>query len=211
MLNCPISPRSALSGPCYAHRIRPNFEQLVACTSQVYRLDGGGAVMQTYQLPGIRLLFALIFLPDGKTFWTADYYSGSVFRVDIASGNVVTQFNAGVLSFLSGLSVVGEITAATATAPLSTDSFYVGLLATAPPAGQPTLSDRLHTMGAALAQRQITGTAPAEGVVALLFGRPRYDATTQTYGTTRWYSPSSLSDILLLVQDFAIGYYNALG
>lgn len=43
---------TGLSGPCYGHRIRPNFEQLVACTSRVYRLNSLGGIIQTYQLPG---------------------------------------------------------------------------------------------------------------------------------------------------------------
>src|SRR5205807_8704860 len=36
------------TSPCYAVRVRPNGEVLVACTTALFRLDSSGAVLQTY-------------------------------------------------------------------------------------------------------------------------------------------------------------------
>ena len=191
---------TGLSGSCYGHRIRPNFEELVACTTQVYRLSSTGAVIQTYHLPGTSLLFALNLDPDNKSFWTADIFNGEVFRVDISTGSIITQFNAGIFVSLAGLTVVGELTAAT-TVPPSTTSYYV----------RTTDSKTLRDQGALLAQAQIaTGTAQ-DNVVALLFGGPTFDAVSQAYGASLWGHQSTVSDIASLAQDFIIGYYNALG
>jgi len=58
-------------------------------------------------------LFALNLDPDGTSFWTGDLGGDNkVFRVDIASGAVLTSFNtlqAGD-NTLGGLTVFGEIT-----------------------------------------------------------------------------------------------------
>jgi hypothetical protein len=188
-----------LSGPCYGHRIRPNAEELVACTSQVYRLDGTGTVIQTYRLPGTSLLFALNLDPDNKSFWTADYFRGTVFRIDIATGVIATQFNAGVLQTLAGLTVVGEITAAT-TAPLASTSYYV----------KTTDSTILNAAGRDLAVSQIAAGANQDSVVALLFGAPTFK--DNVYGVTGFSDPPiPLSTVESLVQAFVIGYYHALG
>jgi outer membrane protein assembly factor BamB len=83
----------------FALRIRPNGEVLVATQTLgggvgvTYRLDASGNLVQTYNVNNERGLFALNLDPDGTTFWTAG--TGSVYRVDIASGTIVTQFNTG--------------------------------------------------------------------------------------------------------------------
>ncbi len=103
-----------LPKPAYAHRLRHNGEMLVADTSAVIRLSASGAQIQTYTLPVTSLLFALSLDPDGTSFWTADLVTGQVFRVDIASGTLITTFPAnasnGASGFkaLAGLSVKGE-------------------------------------------------------------------------------------------------------
>lgn len=104
---------SGLPSPCYAHRILPDGGELVACTSVIERLNAKGEIIHTYTLPGTTLLFALNIDPDRKTFWTGDYYNGQIFRVNIETGEIVTQFNAGVSVTLAGLAVYGEITSAT--------------------------------------------------------------------------------------------------
>lgn len=106
-------------GAAYALRIRPNGEVLVAATSAVYRLDSTGATVQTYTLPGTSLLFALNLDPDGTSFWTADIFRGDIFRVDIATGAVLTTFNAPPNPSVAGLAVFGEITAATTNTAVS--------------------------------------------------------------------------------------------
>jgi hypothetical protein len=73
------------------------------------------------------------------------------------------------------------------------------------------IEDTLHDLGVRLAQNQLSNNAPRESVVALLFGRPTFDAQFEEYGTSRWGHQTSLSDIVSLVQDFVIGYYNAQG
>lgn len=93
----------------YALRIRPNGEVLVADTSQVVRLDPAGAPIQTYTLPNSSVLFALNLDPDGTSFWTADYFNGNIYKVDIATGTVLKSFTATLNSRLSGLAVFGEI------------------------------------------------------------------------------------------------------
>jgi hypothetical protein len=105
-------------------RIRPNGEVLVATTdvsgtNEAVRFDKTGAVVQTYTV-GKELLFALNLDPDGTSFWTGGYVSGNVFRIDIATGAILTTFNAGKVGCcLSGLALVGEIRVATDTTPPS--------------------------------------------------------------------------------------------
>ena len=99
-------------GACYAHRIRPNGEELVACTSVAHRVSAAGALLQTYTAftPAPSQLFALNLDPDGTTFWTGNLNNGQVYRMNIATGTQVTSWNAGILgSSMAGLAVVGEI------------------------------------------------------------------------------------------------------
>jgi sugar lactone lactonase YvrE len=96
-------------GPNYALRIRPSGDVLVAATTAVYRFNAAGTVIQTYPFPS-HTLFALNLDPDGNTFWTADLLTGEIFRVNIATGAVVTSFSRQGL--VAGLAVFGEITVA---------------------------------------------------------------------------------------------------
>ncbi len=82
---------SGLPGPCFALRIRPNGEVMIACSSEVVRLSASATMIQTY--PVSRELFALNLDPDNTTFWTADDTTQQVFRVDIATGAILTTFN----------------------------------------------------------------------------------------------------------------------
>jgi hypothetical protein len=95
----------------YAHRIRPNGDVIAAATNGVVLWDSTGTLVKTYPAPaGTSLLFALNLDPDGTSFWTADYFTGQVFRIDIATGTILTTFNAGPITRLSGLAIAGEIT-----------------------------------------------------------------------------------------------------
>lgn len=100
---------SGLPGRCFALRIRPNGEVLIACSGEVVRLSAAGAVLQTYPVSGS--LFALNLDPDGTSFWTADDSTNQVFRVDIATGAVLASFNGqpNVGHGVFGLAVFGEI------------------------------------------------------------------------------------------------------
>ena len=117
---------SGLPGPnAYAVKIRPNGEVLVGDTTEVTRLDAAGNQVQHYlassiePLNGSPVLFGLTLAPDGTSFWTADISSHDVFKIDIATGTVLTQFNTdtscascGATSNVAGLTLKGEITVA---------------------------------------------------------------------------------------------------
>jgi hypothetical protein len=100
---------TAPSGPCHAHRVRPNGEVLLACAAHIYRFDPSGNVIQppydsSLQPPPGELI-ALNLDPDNATFWTADAPS-QVYRVDITTGLLVYTFP--IPSVVGGLAVVGE-------------------------------------------------------------------------------------------------------
>jgi hypothetical protein len=100
-------------GNMYALRILADGGVLVAHTSNVLRYNSAGVLVQTYAVAGHSgTLFALNIDPDGTSFWTGDLGGDNkVFRVDIATGAVLTSFNtiqAGD-NTLAGLTIFGEI------------------------------------------------------------------------------------------------------
>jgi hypothetical protein len=104
---------TGLSGPCYALRIRTNGEVMSACTNQVYRLNNTGGIIQTYPKPATEtsILFAMNLDRDGTSFWTAGFNTGHVYKIDIATGNILSNFTATPLGpTVAGLAVLGEIT-----------------------------------------------------------------------------------------------------
>jgi hypothetical protein len=103
---------TGLPAPCFALRIRPNDEVLVACASAVVRLSPTGTVIDTYPASDYAssFLFALNLDPDGQTFWTGDISSGLITRINIATGNQVIQFSSQQEVELDGLAVFGELT-----------------------------------------------------------------------------------------------------
>ena len=107
----------------YALRIRPNGEVLVADSGQVLRFDSSGTLLQAYTFPNSpadTTLFALNLDPDGTSFWTGDLATGDVFRVGIATGNVITSFNANFNTALGGLAVFHEIVVSVTTTTSTT-------------------------------------------------------------------------------------------
>ena len=117
-INPGIDPNGSVA---YALRIRPNGEVLVAASKQVFRLDSLGNVIQTYSgFPGSpSVLFALNLDADLTSFWTGDNPTGRIYRVDIASGAILTQFTSAHNPSLGGIAVFGEITAAQPSLALS--------------------------------------------------------------------------------------------
>jgi uncharacterized repeat protein (TIGR01451 family) len=114
---CTITPLGnlnslALTGShAFALRILPSGGVLVADSEQVVQLNSTGLLVNTYTPCACANLFALNLDPDGTSFWTADSVTSDVFRVDIATGTVLKQFNTGTASgTVFGLSVKGEIT-----------------------------------------------------------------------------------------------------
>src|SRR5262249_3098699 len=113
---------TGLPGPCYAHRILADGSELVACTTVgehpsavVEHVSAGGVVLHTYAPDSapLQYLFALNLDPDGTSFWTGDKRTTGVWKIDIATGKILTTFEAGFDELLGGLAIVGEITAGT--------------------------------------------------------------------------------------------------
>lgn len=102
---------TGLGGRAFALRIRPNGEVLLANGNNILRLDANGSIIQTYDQPGENNWFALNLDPDGTSFWSADFGTANVYRIDIATGNVLRTFNTGTGgNTVFGLAVFGEIT-----------------------------------------------------------------------------------------------------
>ena len=114
---------SAPSGPCYAHRVRPNGEVLLTCSAAIYRFGPAGNLLQTYPgallAPRPEVLISLNLDPDNVTFWTADAPS-RVYRVDIATGVQTNTFP--IPSIVGGMAVVGEPRQLPSPAPTPTPS-----------------------------------------------------------------------------------------
>jgi hypothetical protein len=117
--------QAPLPGPAaFELRILPNGQVLVADSSAVVLLDATGSVVTTYScasLPGCQgQLYALALDPSGTSFWVGDAYSGLVWKVQIANqpqdnlvaGQVLQTIDTQA-AYLYGLSVEGEVTAAT--------------------------------------------------------------------------------------------------
>jgi len=105
---------TGLGGNAYALRIRTGGDVLLANGANILRLSSAGAVLQTYDVAGQNSWFALNLDPDGTSFWSADFSTSNVYRIDIATGNVISTFNTGTgSSTVFGLAVAGEITVAT--------------------------------------------------------------------------------------------------
>jgi len=103
------------SGNAFALRQLPTGGFLVADQSNIKRLDASGAVIQTYDAPGIDVWFALNLDPDGTSFWSADLSSThQFFKFDISSGamlfNVDSDGQGDAVNAVGGLAVFGEIT-----------------------------------------------------------------------------------------------------
>ena len=122
--------------PKYALRIRTNGEVIVAATSVLERYNAGGMLIQTYAFPG-SLAFAMNLDPDGTHFWTADIFTGMVYKYDIATGAIVLSFPSAPLSTAAGLTVFGERTVAVSPTPTPVVSATPTATATATPRPRP--------------------------------------------------------------------------
>ncbi len=105
---------------CYALRIRANGEVIAACGPVVIRFSATGTILNQYGISGISTNFALDLDPDGTTFWAGDFGNGKVARVDISTGAIVSQFNAG--SPVRGLRVYPGVTSSKATPTITTQA-----------------------------------------------------------------------------------------
>lgn len=107
---------TGLTAACYALRIRANGEVMVACSSQVYRINATGSPIQTYTTMSVgepSFFFAMNLDPDGKSFWTGGYSTGNIYRINISDGMLLTNFTAPPQVFsMAGLAIFGEPTVA---------------------------------------------------------------------------------------------------
>lgn len=95
----------------YALRLLTSGDLLVADTANVLRLDQSGTIVKTYDADNEHNWFALNLDPDGRSFWSAGYDTGNVYKFDIASGAQIFKFHADTTQ-IRGLAVKGEIVAA---------------------------------------------------------------------------------------------------
>ena len=110
--------QAPLSGDnAFELRILQNGDVLVADTESVVMLDPNGNVIQNYPCSSMPFctngLFALAIDPTGTSFWAGDAFSGNIWQVNIATGQVMQTISTNS-PFLLGLSVDGEQEAAAA-------------------------------------------------------------------------------------------------
>ena len=85
---------------------------LVADNTNIKRLNGAGAVTQTYDATGEDGWFSLNLDPNGTSFWAGDQFSNNFYRFNITTGAIeVGPIASGGPLF--GLCLKGELTAAT--------------------------------------------------------------------------------------------------
>ena len=108
-----FAPPGTLHGNAFALRLLHPAQGgglLVADRVDIHRLDGSGAIAQTYDAPGEDCWFALNLDPDSTSFWSADFCTSNVYKFDIASGAVLDSFSSGTpTNTVFGLAVFGEL------------------------------------------------------------------------------------------------------
>mgnify|MGYP001588638825 CR=1 FL=1 len=116
--NTQLANFASIGGISYALRLLPPGDGsgglLVANTASVKRLDGTGAVVQTYDAAGENCWFALNLDPNGTSFWSGDFCTSNFYRFNIATGVIeVGPINTGTGgSTVFGICLKGEPTAA---------------------------------------------------------------------------------------------------
>ncbi len=161
-------------------QILSNGDTLVADSNADILLDPNGNVLQTYtcaSLPGCQgSLFAMSLDPDGNSFWTGDSTSGDIWKVDIASGNVLQQIDTHS-GTLFGLSVDDQIEVA---APSPVTNTVPSTLTVQPVTG----NFSTPTPVSAVLTNPSTGTPIVnEPVTFTLNGSESCTATTDATGT----------------------------
>jgi len=86
----------ALPGP-FTHDLRllPDGGVVVANGEVITRLDAAGLVVRTYQGSPESTLWAGLDLVGDGTFWVANYFTSTIYRFDLATGNIIDSFNTG--------------------------------------------------------------------------------------------------------------------
>lgn len=85
-----IVPNPAPTFPSlYALRELPDESLLIANGNQIVRMSQAGTILKTYTVGTSPVFQNLNLDPDGVSFWTNDELSGTVFRINIATGAVM--------------------------------------------------------------------------------------------------------------------------
>ena len=178
-------------------RILPDGGALVADTNSVLRLDSSGNVTEVYPCsaldeasllvayPGANVvaplpdcggqLFSLAIDPSGTSFWAGDSYSGNIWQIGLASGQVMNEVNTGA-AFLYGLTVENGAEAAVTPPPAATPT---ALTTPSVLVNNPTFST--PTPVSATLTNPSTGTGVAnEPVTFTLNGNPNESCTANT-------------------------------
>lgn len=87
---------SSMTEACYQLDVHPSGEVFVACNSAAHHLSTTGDVVQSYT-PDASMYFALSLDESGDSFWVGARYSGNVYEVDVATGDILTEFDASIL------------------------------------------------------------------------------------------------------------------
>ncbi len=106
---------ATLPDVAFAVKAMPDGGFLVADNSVVVRLDSGGGVVQTYDIPGQPDLWLSLDLTGDGAFWLANYGSSNIYKIDLATGAILNSFNTGTPYFtVKGVVVKKPPTAVTA-------------------------------------------------------------------------------------------------
>ena len=92
---------------------------LLADGDEVKRLDGAGAVVDTYDATGENSWFSLNLDPNGTSFWSGDFSSNNFYRFNLATGATEVGPVTAAGGQLFGLCVRGERTAGVPSGPIS--------------------------------------------------------------------------------------------
>jgi hypothetical protein len=178
-------------------RILPDGGALVADTNSVLRLDSNGNVTEVYPCsaadqsalqtayPSANVvaslpdcggqLFSLAIDPSGTSFWAGDSYSGNIWQIGLASGQVMNEVNTGA-AFLYGLTVENGSEAAVTPPPAATPTTLTNPSALV---NNPTFST--PTPVSSTLTNPSTGTGVAgEPVTFTLNGNPNESCTANT-------------------------------
>lgn len=105
---------ASIGGVSFALRLLSPFDGsgglLVANSTTVKRLNGSGAVVQSYDAGSENAWFSLSLDPNGTSFWSGSFDTGNFYRFNISSGTVEVGPIVTGSSAVFGICVSGEIT-----------------------------------------------------------------------------------------------------
>ena len=115
--NTPLTDFANIGGITYALRLLAPGDGsgglIAAHSNDIVRLNGAGAVVQSYDAPGEDSWFSLNLDPNGTSFWAADFFTSHLYRFNVATGAIeLGPISTGTSpNTVFGIIVKGEITA----------------------------------------------------------------------------------------------------